>query len=389
LRGKHVHLFESPGIHESRFLRAARAALDGGYADEVVLLARHHDSLPVEETLEAGLRVRRIPLRSRGLPANKALAVAKIAEAHWRFRSAARAERPTLLVAHSLSPLAPALAVGRELGVPVVYDAHELETERNGLHGVKQWIERQMERRLIKNCDAVICVSDAIADWYADAYGMARPTVVRNIPSTVGSVPPRAESPLRKKLGLGPQALIFLYQGGLFRGRRIEQILAAFAGVAAADRHLVFMGYGELESQVRHAAAASAGRVHFLPAVPPGEVLAHTAGADVGICGVENICLSYYCSLPNKFFEYLHAGIGVIAPDFPELRAVTETYGCGWVVGEETSAWQRLFATLTRSAVDHAQARAREARSEFTWEAEAGRLRTLYNKLKIHRREKK
>lgn len=373
----HLHLFESPARHETRFLREASAVLNAGLADEVVLVARHEAGLPLEERVAPGVRIIRVRQRTRGLPANKILALVKLAEARWGFVRAALAQGGVAVHCHSIAPLAASVTVKRALGVPLIYDAHELETERNGLRGIKQRVERHVERRRIRDCDAVICVSDSIADWYAENYAIRRPTVIRNVPEP--SPPVRGRSPLRERLGLDDEAIIFLYQGGLFRGRRVESVLQAFEGVRS-PRHLVFMGYGELESLVRERSSRQA-NVHFIPAVPPTDVLRYTAGADVGICGVENVCLSYYYSLPNKFFECVHAGLGVLAPDFPELRRVVRTWGCGWLLGEEPAAWASAFRDLTREQMSEAGARSVAARDAFTWRAEEARLIDLYREV--------
>src|SRR5204862_484616 len=183
---------------------------------------------------------------------------------------------------------------------------HELETETANNCGLRRLLSRRLERSLIRSCDSVVCVSDSIADWYAREYAISRPAVVRNIPDTRFHQAGEAQN-LRRRLHIPDGTLLFIYQGGLFRGRRVEQLIRVFES-ARQDRHLVFMGYGDLEELVK-AAAARCGNIHFHPPVPPQEVLKHTAGADVGLIGVENVCLSYYYSLPNKLFEYLAAGI--------------------------------------------------------------------------------
>lgn len=371
----HLHVFLTRGTHESRFLREADAALRHGVAERVVLAGIWDHGLPEQETLRPGVEVVRIRLRSHRLP--KGLPWHALRGLEWRARVVELGARlrPTLVQAHSLYALAPATALRRRLRIPLVYDAHELETERNGLRGMRQRIERRLERRLIGRCDAVLCVSDAIADWYAQRYSIGRPAVVRNIPDAV-DVPSPERSPLRERLGLRPTDMIFLYQGGLSRGRRIEQLLEAFREIRA-PRHLVFMGYGELEGVVR-AAAERQPNIHFLPAVSPARVLEHSAGADVGLCGVEAVCLSYYLALPNKLFEYLHAGLAVLAPDYPEMRAVVKSTECGWVVGERTEDWRDLILSLRPEALTSARARAREARALYSWSREAERLVDVY-----------
>jgi len=88
-------------------------------------------------------------------------------------------------------------------------------------------------------------------------------------------------------------------------------------------------------------------RVHLLPPVLPDELLAVTASADVGLVLLEDTCLNHRLALPNKLFEYLAAGVPVLASDLPELRRVVETYRVGCVVdpanpGALAAAMRRL-----------------------------------------------
>jgi len=94
----------------------------------------------------------------------------------------ARRIRPSIIQCHSLSSLPAAVLTRAAARTPLVYDARELETETNGLRGVNQVFARRLEKTLIRHCDAVLCVSDSIADWYAHEYRIPRPFVVRNIP---------------------------------------------------------------------------------------------------------------------------------------------------------------------------------------------------------------
>ncbi len=69
----------------------------------------------------------------------------------------------------------------------------------------------------------------------------------------------------------------------------------------------------------------------FFGPVPSDQVTLYAASADLGIAAIENVCLSYYYCSPNKLFEYLLAGVPVIASDLPELGGIisrTQLYGC-------------------------------------------------------------
>ncbi len=367
------------GRQESRFLREAESSLHRGIADRVAMVCHLSDGLPLEEAVGPGIQVQRVRVSSRVLPANKLLALIKLYEGYYRQSEAGRRFAPMIVHCHSIGPLAASVRIKRKTGAKLLYDAHELETERAGLHGVRKWVDRHTERRLIRECDAVLCVSDSIADWYRDRYGIERPAVVRNVPDVRTQQSFQGSRVLREHLGLADGDLLFIYQGGFLRGRRIEQLLRVFAQ-ASANRHVVFMGYGELEERVRDAGARHS-NIHFHPAVPPQEVLRYTASADVGLVGVENICLSYYFSLPNKLFEYLLAGLPVVAGAWPETQRIVRDYECGWTHEESDEALLQTIEGISPAEIRQKRAGAVRAQQAFSWEKEEEKLVRTYQDL--------
>jgi glycosyltransferase involved in cell wall biosynthesis len=280
---------------------------------------------------------------------------------------------------HGLSTLALGVALKRHHHCKLIYDTHELETKTLAVRGVRRVYSERLERALIPHCDSVVCVSDGIADWYATQYGITRPLVVRNVPDRRSQVVAQSAKSLRAGCGVPPGALLFLYQGGLATGRQIERFIDVFARLAS-DRHLVFMGRGELEGAVRTASANHA-NIHYHPAVPPGEVLGYTAQADVGLVGMENTCLNHWLSLPNKLFECLAAGVPVIAPDFPEIRRVMDGYHCGWNWPGDAEGLAALVGRLSPEEIKVTRERALRAGRELSWEKEEQKLLSLYQGL--------
>lgn len=370
--GASFHVFLTAALHESRFEKEAHSLLSSGEATEVVLAARAMPGLPNVQDVAKGICVERIALKSASLPKSLTWQVVKGIEFRSRVVSRARRVRPAVIVAHSLMALAPAIAAGDAVSAPVLYDAHELETEKNGVVGLRQAFDRRLEAALIRRVAGVVCVSDSIADWYANRYRIARPVVVRNVPDPSVQRAAATPHPLRQRLGLGPDAQIFLYQGGFFAGRRLEQFVRVFAA-ERGFRHLVLMGYGELGPELERAAATHS-NIHVVPAVPPAEVLAHSADADVGLVGVDDACLSYRYSLPNKLFEFLGAGLPVIAPKFPEMERVIAAHGCGVTVGPSDADWRDAIAAVPRDWRAQLAAATAAAAASITWAEEGAKF---------------
>lgn len=373
-----LHVMETSDlVHETRMRKQATVVLSNGLADRVVLAGRLLPGQPRWEQVAANFEFVRIPML-RG-SRYRILTPFRRWDAGRRLVQAARDIRPAMVDCHHLCTLEWCVKMKRALGIPLVYVPHELETERNGLRGLRQKLDRWAERRFIRECDAVVVVCDSIADWYAKQYGIARPVVVRNVPEVKGERPAPNPRLWRERFNIPDDHVIFIYQGGLFRGRRIEQLLRVFAR-AKPDRHVVFMGYGERQSTVEDAARQHA-NIHYAPAVKPDEVLLHTAGADVGLVGVANVCLSYYFSLPNKLFEFMLAGIPALMPAYPEMVRATAGSGSGWVVGENDEDWLAAINGLTLEQVAAGKRAAHVAGGRLSWQDEAAKLTAVYRRV--------
>ncbi len=219
--------------------------------------------------------------------------------------------------------------------VKIVYDAHEFETEIGGLHGIQKTITKKVENFLIKYADAVICVSDAIANEYVKLYSIPKPALVLNTPPFQNI---DKKDIFREAFDIRKEQTIFLYQGGLSGGRGIEILLEVFKEFSAEKNNtvIVFMGYGTLEELIK-SNAKKYSNIYFHKAVTPEVLLNYTSSADFGISTIEDSCLSYRYCLPNKMFEYLMADIPVIVSNLYEMKRLVESNNIGVVAEENTS----------------------------------------------------
>jgi len=361
--------------HDTRVLKACRVSAECSHGETVLVAALGDNGLPVEEHINEQLTVWRPNLKSRHWPRNRVVQLVKYIEWLSKIVRRSRIEKPDVIHAHSLSALPVGIVAKWMTGAPVLYDAHELETEVVGVGSIQRRVSRWVERFFIRWVDQMVTVCDSIANWYVDAYSVEPPFVVRNIPEWGEDVFVGPDV-LRAAHDIPEDELILLYQGALSPGRGIERLLSVF------DRHefkshLVFMGYGALEQEIRERALKS-GNVYFQQAVSPDKLLLYTSCADVGICLIEPVSLSNYYSLPNKLFEYLKSGIPLIVSNLPEQEVVIEDYECGWVVTDSDDALVKLLGSLDREAVASRAAGVLAANRNFTWQAEADVLKNAY-----------
>jgi len=237
-------------------------------------------------------------------------------------------KKADLLVANDLDTLLPNYLVSKIKNIPLVYDSHEYFTEVPELVNRKgvQKIWKSIERRIFPKLKDVITVNDSIAGLYEKEYGL-RPKVVRNIP------PARkiTVTKTRTELGLPEDKFILILQGsGINVDRGTEEMVEAMP-LITEEAVLLIVGSGDvidiLKSKVEQLQLS--GRVIFQPKQPYQELMQYTANADLGLTLDKDTNLNYRYSLPNKLFDYIHAGIPVLASSLPEIEKIIKQYNIG------------------------------------------------------------
>lgn len=232
-----------------------------------------------------------------------------------------------LLVSNDLDTLLPNFLVSKIKGIPLVYDSHEYFTEVPELLHRKrvQKIWKSIERWIFPTLKNVITVNDSIADLYEKEYGI-RPKVVRNIPpSNKISI-----NKTRENLGLPSDKFIFILQGsGINIDRGTEEMVEAMQHIQNAV--LLIVGGGDVIDILKRKVDEFSiqDRVIFKPKQPYKKLMQYTANADIGLTLDKDTNLNYRFSLPNKLFDYIHAGIPIIASSLPEIKKIIEQYNIG------------------------------------------------------------
>ena len=290
--------------------------------------------------------------------------------------------RPQVVHAHDAAMLLPGIVGARLAGARLVYDSHELAASVPYRERTWAWFVTTIERMIVPRCVAVITVSDGIAARLRDHYRLpAAPTVVRNVSALEVS----GEGGLRRRLGLDREVPIVLHQGAPAPARGCDVLVEAIAHVDGAQ--LVFLGdpepgYGEeLTARIREQQVGA--RVSLLPSVPLDELLAYTAEADVGVTLLQDTCENHRLALPNKLFEYIVAGVPVVASALPETERLVSAYGIGWCAAPDdpVALAQVLRHALSERGDADRQGRLAAAAAELRWSREQTRLIDLYSAL--------
>jgi glycosyltransferase involved in cell wall biosynthesis len=280
-----------------------------------------------------------------------------------------------------LIPLGLLLKLG---GARVVYDVHE-DTPREAR---TLYRDRPSFALLLS---AVWLLLEAVAKRTLDAFVCATPTIAANFPAErtiiahnfplVEEFPPELDED-RKMSG----GILLIYAGVITAARGIREMVRAVGLLpGTVDVTLVLLGEfasPELEAETRDLAGWKA--VRFLGWQPRDRLLEELAAAHVGLV-LFHPEPDHMDALPNKLFEYMAAGLAIVASDFPLWRSILARTRAGVTASalEPAAIAGRLLELIQDPASVAAMGRAgREAvRSELNWEPEGRRLVALYARL--------
>lgn len=281
--------------------------------------------------------------------------------------------RPALIHCHDTPLLPMGVLLAWIFGGKVIYDAHELESNKNGQSGVMSKATRLVEWVCWAKVDGFITVSNSILRWYEKNFSVKTSALVLNSP-IVSDAPGTVKAPryFHDLYKINQESLVFVYLGLFVPGRGIEKLLQVFSD-GRVTAHVVFVGRGPQRALIEKYASVHSG-VHVHDAVAHGLVVELVRSADYGLCLVENVSLSDYYALPNKLFEYAFAGVPVLASNFPDMRQLIDQYGLGAVAENEVQAITQAVLSLQSTARQRVQVDL----TALGWDAQAETLRALY-----------
>jgi glycosyltransferase involved in cell wall biosynthesis len=309
--------------------------------------------------------------------------------------SVARQTRPKLVHANDWNTMWSGLAIKLMCGSRLVYDSHELWTDRNGRWEYRPWLLAG-EALFVRAADEVVTSSTGYADLLAARYRIPRPTVVRNIPehhfgpdaqSRKARTPPPQGGRSRVSSSatsdpISPPRIV--YVGGLMPGRGLEQIIDALVYLPGVQLCAIGPGAPQYNASLARRAqeAGVESRVELRAPVAPEDIPSVLVGAAAGVCLIQPICRSYELSLPNKLFEYAAAGIPVLASDVPVIATIVRNEGLGEVVpaGDPYAIAAGLKRLLESDGWRISAQRTRDFAESNNWRQEANTLRDVYKR---------
>ena len=205
----------------------------------------------------------------------------------------------------------------------------------------------------------------------------------------VRKVPFRREPQLpadKSQYGIEKEQKVILYQGAVNVDRGLEEAILAMKFIRS-DAKLVIAGTGDVFDRIRQFAIEQkvGGKVVFLGPVPFQELHPITLMADLGLSIEKDVSLNYHYALPNKFMDYIQAGVPVLISPFPEMKSVVDKYFIGETIENHEPRYlaSRFDAMLMNTGrMELYRQNLVRAASELCWENEENVLLEVLGELK-------
>jgi glycosyltransferase involved in cell wall biosynthesis len=215
--------------------------------------------------------------------------------------------------------------------------------------------------------------------WYLESYGYKNSKIIINSPElmSINSAAISAKNfNLRDIFSLKSEILIYIYNGYLTHGRGIEIMLEAFSKTETSSV-LVFLGEGPLIEKIESYKEQN-DNIFVHQMVRHDEVTQIVSSADYGLCLIEDASLSDRYSLPNKLFEYIFAGLPVVASNLPEIKKLVLDSNLGVVINLSV---ENLIEVLSKNSLltEVSKLTDKNSISHLSWESQAVKLGEIYS----------
>ncbi|MGB0917392.1 MAG: glycosyltransferase [Flavobacteriales bacterium] len=286
--------------------------------------------------------------------------------------------KSNLLFSNDLDTLLPNFLVSRIIGKKLIYDSHEFFTEVPELvnRPKVQSVWRKLESWILPKLENTLTVNASIAKLYNQAYG-CKMLVVRNIPTVSNqSVPVKTKGQL---LLPEEKKLIILQGSGINIDRGAEEAVEAMKYLE--DAVLIIIGSGDVIPSLKKYVVEEGlqEKVIFKDRMPYSEMMAHTKLADLGLTLDKDTNINYKFSLPNKIFDYVHAGIPVLASNLVEVKKVVQEFEFGEIASSHNpkDLALKMSEMLNSDKTEFWKSNSRKASKELSWEKETKALKEL------------
>jgi len=262
----------------------------------------------------------------------------------------------------------------------LIFDSHEYFTEVPELvnRPSVQRIWKRLEQRILPKLKNVLTVSQSIANLYQKEYGI-KVKLLRNVPE-LQKTAFEVEN-LSFDSAQDDNKKVIIYQGAINVNRGIEFMVKAMHFL---DNHVLYLiGKGDVSDKIAQLIRTEKleTKVKMLGEIPYEKLYGYTIQADLGLSLEEDKGLNYRFALPNKLFNYIHAGVPVLVSNLPEMENLVNQYQVGETIAthEPQQIAKKIEELLNnKTLLTSYQENCKKAAQELNWEKEKQVISTLF-----------
>ncbi len=266
------------------------------------------------------------------------------------------------IIANDLDTLPLSLRIAN--GAKVVFDAHEYYP---GQYGKSTWREQFISsyaenlcRVYGKQADQIITVSSGIAKIYKEQFDWS-PILIENCPPFVNLLPTAHYRETGK---------VRLIHHGVCKKQRALKQLILMTDLLDDRFELHFMLITNREHQDYQELlqlAASRPKVFFHDPVPVAEITKTINRFDLGLFLLPPNSVNHRHALPNKFFDFLQARLGVVIGPSEEMAAIVKQDNLGLVSEDfRIESMARQLNSLTHDQIQQFKENANQVAATYS-----------------------
>ena len=273
------------------------------------------------------------------------------------------------ICAIDLDTILPCLRISQWKKIPRIYDAHELFTELKEVM-TRPAVQRawmRIEKKTVPKFKWGYTVSDGIATEFNRRYNVNYATI-RNMPLLQ-----------EEEITIVTERYI-LYQGAVNEARGLEYLIPAMQWVKTK---LMICGDGNYMEQAKNLVREYRleDKIELTGMLTPGQLRKISRQAYIGVAVPEKEGLNQWLALPNKFFDYIHAGLPQVTMNYPEYQAINSQYEVAILI--DTHDPKRIADALNNLLVDDVlyqrlKQNCLAARQQLNWQQEEKKLLAFY-----------
>lgn len=207
--------------------------------------------------------------------------------------------------------------------IKVIYDAHELIIEKNMSFFSKTRLLMMLEGKVIKIADKCVAADEKRIKVMKEYYNTDRYIhEYRNISSL-----PHTTSSIVEEFPFDTEKIKIIYAGVLTSNRGIEKLITAAGKIE--NIQLILVGDGPAKRDIADLTEKNVKSYIIHDKVKYDQLYPIISMCDIGYVYYSNNTLNNIYSASNKVYEYLSAGVAILANDNQNVKKVIERYNVG------------------------------------------------------------